>query len=318
MLISMSNLFATIDFTRSDDMRVAALVLFVVYFVIYPTVVILERNRHARRIKTQLVTSIYKIPLNLTPVDMAYLFSPRVKKSQIYATVIDLVNRGVLRSEGSKTDIKLAIGPRVDNELKTYEKMLVKLVEMHGPTVKLETLLTGETTFKTTDGERIGGSREYVFWWLVRESLRDEGYIHRHMGIYYLKMLIVFGGLWSLFIAITSTVTYRFIVMLQSGEIDLSQLVNAATQSSALWVMVLPVLLVGSFFLLKFGGKMRGRKWVMTHKTEHFLKQICAFREFTRLSLKGRLRFESKELREESISATNAYAHAFGYKRLDS
>jgi hypothetical protein len=68
-----------------------------------------------------------------------------------------------------------------------------------------------------------------------------------------------------------------------------------------------------TFLLLKFRGRMLGRDWIMTEKYRRYIGQMDAFREFVRLAHKGKLRFESKELRKESIAITRPYAIACGF-----
>jgi len=58
---------------------------------------------------------------------------------------------------------------------------------------------------------------------------------------------------------------------------------------------------------------MLGRDWIMTTKYRRYLGQIDAYREFVRMTHKGVLKFESKELYMESMASTRPYAIACGY-----
>jgi hypothetical protein len=101
--------------------------------------------------------------------------------------------------------------------------------------------------------------------------------------------------------------------MIDGGEVDAGRLLDSMRSSVLLWLMMLIPMLFISFGLLKFRGKMLGRDWVMTKKYRRYLGQIDAFREFVRMTHKGNLKFESKELYTESLAITRPYAIACGY-----
>ena len=109
---------------RSQDWTVAAISLIVGYLVVYPMYVLATRRKHTRRIKKQLVTTSYKLPQKLSPTELAYLFSTKVNRSQLYATVLDLSNRSVLMMKKKGGHAHADIGPKVEKSLKTYERFL--------------------------------------------------------------------------------------------------------------------------------------------------------------------------------------------------
>jgi hypothetical protein len=101
--------------------------------------------------------------------------------------------------------------------------------------------------------------------------------------------------------------------MIRSGEIDPTHIAEAVWSGMQLWAMAVPILLVVSFFLLRFKGRMLGREWLMTDTFRRYLNQLEAYREFVRLTHANTLRFESKELEREARTSTRPFAIAFGY-----
>jgi hypothetical protein len=126
-------------------------------------------------------------------------------------------------------------------------------------------------------------------------------------------MIVSFGVLGSLFVSVSVVAVARFLQMIDGGEVDVSRLMESLCAGAVLWLMMLVPMLFISFGLLKFKGKMLGRDWVMTKKYRRYLGQIDAFREFVRMTHKGNLKFESKELYTQSIAITRPYAIACGY-----
>ena len=83
------------------------------------------------------------------------------------------------------------------------------------------------------------------------------------------------------------------------------------------WVIALVPLVVISFFLLRYRGLMLGREWLLQPSHMRYLEQIDSYRAFVRLTHSGKLRFESKELQEQSRQQTMPYAIALGFVSWD-
>jgi hypothetical protein len=126
-------------------------------------------------------------------------------------------------------------------------------------------------------------------------------------------MLVLFGGVGGLMVSVFTVTIIRFLQMISSGEVDVERIMLSIGSGFTLWVMAVIPLFIVSFVLLKYRGRMLGRDWIMTEKYRRYLGQMDAFREFVRLTHKNVLRFESKELRKESIASTRPYAIACGY-----
>lgn len=298
--------------SRAEDWTVAAVALLLAYVVIYPLYLISLRYAHSRRIERQLVTSTYKPPTEMTPVEFSYIFSSRVKVRQLYAALLDLANRSILLLHTSEGKTYVEIGPKVVDNLTPSEKNLVDTVSSTHHKTLINHVIYGQTTTTDMDNKPLTGSRSYVFWWLLRQSMRKRKIIESHMTGRYTKMLLGFGGLLSLVICLIAVVLFRLLEMFYQGEVDVGELLIHSKHAAAFWVIaILPVMVV-SFFMLRLRGRMLGRHWLLTAKFKHFMNQLIAFKEYVRLTQKGSLRFESKELQKEARLHTKPYAIALG------
>lgn len=300
--------------SRSSDWLFVTVVLAVAYIVLYPIYVFYLRNQHARRIKRQLVTSEYKLPHKLNPTELAYVFSASVKQRHLYATLLDLANRSVVVLKNIDGKIYVEPGPKIDDSITPSESLLVDNVHESNHPILVTSLLTGHTIHHAK-GQKVSGSKHYVFWWLLREQLRSKKVIQKYMIGNYTKLLFGFGACASLCISIVSLSSWRFVEMLQSGEVDFSLLVDHAMNALSIWGILLVPLLLISFFLLRLRGKLLGRHWLLTKSYRRYLNQLIAFKEYIRMTNKHILRYESKELEKETTLRTKPYAIALGYSR---
>jgi hypothetical protein len=309
----MSTLVAMGTITKSDNWLISLACLCIGYFVLYPTYLLFLRWKHTRLIKRQLVTSMYTLPIHITPTELSYIFSTRVSERQLKATLLDLANRSVLLldKKGSRTVVDE--GPKIEKNLKIYEKLLIDYVHKSDEPVDMKRVTEGFTRFKTTTDESVHGSRQYVFWWLLRYSMQSQKIINTSLTRIYARLLIKFGVITSFVLLVAPVVSYRAFLMLFEGEIMVDKLLETAQHGAALWAILLLPTLIASFLLLRLQGRMIGRYWLLTKNYQRYLEQFESYREFVRLTHKKRLRFESKELERESLSNTRAYAMALGY-----
>lgn len=299
--------------SREADWMIAGVVLATAYLLLFPAYLLFVRLKHTRRIKNQTVTSFYNLPLSLTPAELAYMFSTRVGRPQLIATVNDLTNRGVLRQFKKEGVLRIDEGPKFEKELRPYEALLVEYVKSAPTALAIDRVVQGYTDYTEHFKASVRGGRSYVFWWLLREDLRRQKLIKKHMVTKYLKMLGVFGIIWSFLLSTFPIVTIRLLQMLNSGEVDVAQLYVSFNSAIMLWLIALPIILFFSFFLLRLRGRMLGRDWMMTDKLRRYVSQLEAYREFVRLTHRDKLRFESPELKKEARAKTLPHAIAFGY-----
>ena len=309
----MSTFAAVGAYSREDDWIIAGLVVFISYVIVYPLYLLMVRVKHTRRIKKQLVTSIYKLPINLNPAEVSYVFTARIGRRQIYATLLDLTNRGVLIMHKKGTKTYMSLGPKHDSTLTSYEHLLIDQLHEVPEPLEVDKMIKNSVVHELSKTHIIRGSTYYVFWYLLRDHLRKSKLIERRMTGKYAKMLFFFGVVWSLVLAVVPLVSFRVLQILDSGEVNLTQITQVVYSGLLLWSLVVPFVVFFSFFLLRLRGHMIGRAWLMTDRLSHYLHQFEAFREFVRLTHSDRLHFESKELLKEARATTLPYAIAFGY-----
>lgn len=300
--------------SRSEDWIFVGVVLAIAYVFLYPLFVLFKRSQQSRRIRKQLVTSAYKLPLKMTPVELSYIFSSKINQQHLFATLLDLANRSILVIRQKEGKMYVEPGPKVESGLTESESLLVDRVFEADRSIPVDQVISGYTSLKTGN-EEITGSRSYVFWWLLRHQLRKRRIIENHMTGRYTKMLFVFGVISSLFISMTSIAVWRFIQMLDSGEVDFDRLCEHWANAFVVWLILLLPIIIVSFADLKFRGRMLGRLWLLTKQNRRYINQFIAFKEYVRLSNKKSLRFESKELEKESTINTKPYAIALGFTK---
>jgi hypothetical protein len=306
----MSIMSATVV-NRSEDWVFVASVLGVIYIILYPLYVLFLRYQQARRISSQLVTSAYTLPTQLTPTELSYIFSSKVSKKQLYATLLDLANRSILVLRKNEGVLIAEIGPKHENNLTSHEAILFDFIKESGGEAAVDKILEGHTVkdYKTTT---ISGSRHYVYWWFLRQTLRDRKIIEKKMTGRYTKMIINFGLIMSLIIALVSLVSWRLIQMALNGEVDFDAAIDNAINAFTMWVVLIIPIIIVSFVALRFRGRMLGRHWLLTNSYRRYVNQIISFREYVRLTHKKKLKFESRELEKNSSLHTKPYAIALG------
>lgn len=306
--------FASIGvYNRQEDWIIAAVALLVCYLFIYPLIVYVKRKRYTNRIKDQTVTTSYKLPIDLAPVELSYIFSTSVTQSHVYATLLHLANRSILHLEKKHGEIFISMGPKVEKNLKSFEKMLVGYVNSAGGKVTFSELTRGTTTYGLSDGTKINGSRQYILWWLIRETLRKRKIINRHMHSTYTRMLVTFAVVGSLIVSVVPLMAVRFTQLLVDGQIDFDRIMDTFFSGFSFWFIAIIPVVLASFFILRYRGRMLGRDWLLAKEYKRYLGQIDAFREFVRLTHKNSLDFDSKELHEQAKAQTRPYAIACGF-----
>ena len=154
-----------------------------------------------------------------------------------------------------------------------------------------------------------------MFWWLLRDSMRNKKIIKTDMRRKYLSMILSFGLCCSFLLIFAAIIGARMFYMLDMGELIIDDFRTSIVNGFLLWLLVAIPCIIASFFLLRFRGRMLGRYWLLTPKYERYIEQFEAYREFVRLTHKGKLHFDSKLLKKESIAQTKPYAIAFGYSK---
>jgi len=302
-------------YDRSADWILAGTLMLIGILFLYPMYFLYLRYVHTRRIKQQLITSMYKVPMNLRPPEFSFIFSTKMSTPQIFSTLLDLANRSVLIITREPSTLKVKIGPKVDNDLSSYEKMLLGYVNRSHGEVSIEKVIEGFTNYEQANGKQVHGSRKYVFWWLLRDSMIRNKVIHKKLFGKYTRVLLKFSILQGLLLSTIPIVSIRFLQMVQSGKIDASVLESTLLGALLFWIATFIPFTIISFFILRFRGRMLGRSWVLTDRYKRYLGQFESFREFVRLSCKNNLSYHSDELNRQNTALARPFAVALGYKK---
>lgn len=296
---------------RFEDRAAAVVALISFYGLFYPITVIVTRHISKNRIRRQIVTSAYKLPLHLSPAELSYIFTSKVNQNHIMATLLDLANRSLIILEKKEGKIVAKLGPRVGNKLAIHEKLLIDRIgeDKSVPLADFTDGLSGVDGLKRE-------TKQYHFWWSLRSNMQRERIINSGMKTVYLKMILSYGLLLSLLICCFSAISITIVRMMRVGEIESGQIFTAVVEIICFWFIILIPILVLSFGLLKMRAKNLGRYWLITDKNKRYLPQIIAFREFVLLTHSNKLKFESPTLKAKAKAETRAYAIALGVDKL--
>ncbi len=300
---------------RVEDRVVVGLALILCYLILFPGYVLFTRAISKNRIRKQIVTSQYKLPIRLSPSEFSYIFSSKIDKKHILATILDLANRSLLIVDQREGKLFVSPGPRIDDKLSDYENLVMEKVAENSRQ-NIESFTDGKSSFKSLNKGKIEGSRVYVFWWVMRNQMQKDGIINSNMKLKYLKMLFTNGVLISYLITVISVISVTFVRMSREGEIEARQVFESLVDISCfLFLLMIPILII-TFFLLKMRGKNLGRYWLIKQKNIRYLPQIVAYREFVVLAHKNKLKFESTQLKTKSLAETRPYAVALGITKI--
>lgn len=284
-------------------------------FVFYPVRYFLKQQKFRRQISTHLVTSVYNLPTELSPAELSYLFSPSVGKRQLYASLMQLTNDGVLHSSVEKGKLQFTIGPRVDTKMPLSSAYLLDILEQSGGALYVEGFTEGNMSYKLPNThEKVDGSKNYVFWWVVREGLRQRGVIvKRPIEAYF--TVILKSHIKLTLLSLFAVGLLHAALMSGQGEISLDATGSLLLQT-VFWfgVFFIPAFIV-SFMSVRIRGKFLGRDWILTDKKQRLLNQFDAFREYVRLVHEGNVAFESDEAQRQAELRVLPFAVALGYAK---
>jgi len=90
------------------------------FIVIMPMAVLRRWVFYRRRLKNQTITAEYEPPLGLNPAEIGYLFDGKLRELEVGATIIGLIQRGLLHIKKVDHKKKIFAGPKVEE--KTYRR----------------------------------------------------------------------------------------------------------------------------------------------------------------------------------------------------
>lgn len=299
---------------RGFDVLIVPFAFIVAIGVIIITPLALFRRWYfyRRRLKKHVITAQYESPLDLTPAELGYLFDGRLRDREVGATIIHLLQRGLLHTKKTEDGNRIFSGPRIDDHLRSYEKKLIEESDVEEG-IKGEDLLSRFIGIHTQDFNIPVATKTHVFTLLVHDDLQKKSYVKNR------SLLAFLWGSWRISAFLCFVILYVPLVLLwgyqtlQSGTVDLVQLgmvlVLATIISS---VFFLPFLIVG-MILNYYRGSIVGREWMITPKLERLWPQIVGYRQYVQLVEADRLDFDNERLKKISRNDALSYAIALGF-----
>ncbi len=311
---------SAVSFTLNGGGEVAvipflSIVLVGIVFVV-PPALFRKAYFYRRRLKKNVITAEYEPPLGLNPAEIGYLFDGKLREREIAATIIHLVQRGYLHVKAVKNQKKIYAGPRIGDDLKTYEKKLIEQALSAGEEgASADQLLSRFMSYKykSKNLEVTSGPRELIFTQLVHSDLKRRQYVKGSMFKTFLLGAVKIGlGLQIITIFIPLTILW-VAATASSGAADIKIL---------LWMWFIGLMICIFFFfpfvvagavLNYLRGRIIGREWIITPKLSRLWPQIVGYRQYIKLVENDRLEFYSKEMKKISRNDTLPYAVALGF-----
>jgi len=234
-----------------------------------------------------IVKTEYEAPLKLTPAELGYLSDSKFDSKELFATLLDLEQRGFLEIKKSRLGFiahKTTLAPK---ELRSHEKFIYNS-KSNGNNI-LNYLSGNNNTFKK----------------LVREDLYLRGLVkksHLEASLLVSRILVIY-----LLINIIGT-SYIFIVSVTNG-----QYADAFAFLFFVPIMLapigIPISIVGGYIY----NKVVGETSIWTSKMKSAWAEIEGYKEFIRQVELDNIQFESSELKIKTKNKTLPYAVALGF-----
>lgn len=279
--------------------------------IVLPSAIFRKWYFYRRRLRKSVITAEYEPPLGLNPAEIGYLFDGKLREREVGATIIYLVQKGYLHIKKINGEKRIFAGPRVGDNLKTYEKKLVEEADTQDG-VPASHLLSRFITYKSKNFDGVA-SRELVFTQLVHSDLHRRQYVKGYFLHYFiagslkitllLQLVLVFVPLFALYILAT----------LHTGAADFALLGTLMMTAFFVSIFLALPFFIAAMILNYVRGRILGREWIITDKLKRLWPQIVGYRQYIKLVERERLEFQSDELKTLSKNETLAYAVAMGY-----
>jgi hypothetical protein len=279
--------------------------------IVLPATLFRKWYFYRRRLKKNVITAEYEPPLGLNPAEVGYLFDGKLRQREVAATIIDLVQKGYLHIKKVNGAKHIFAGPRVGDNLKTYEKKLVSEADTsEGATA--DQLLSRFTTYKAPNYDGVA-SRELVFTQLVHSDLHRRQYVKGSFVKYFLLGSIKITLLLQI-VLIYFPLTMLFVLAtIDDGTADFALLATLLMTAFFVSIFLSIPFFIAAMILNYIRGRVLGREWIITEKLKRLWPQLVGFRQYINLVEKDKLEFQSKDLESTSKNGTLPYAVALGY-----
>lgn len=279
--------------------------------ILMPSIVFRRWYFYRSRIKKNVISATFEPPLDLNPAEVSYLFKSKLSEQDVAATIINLAQRGLLSYQVVEGKRLVYSGPKIEEELRSYEKKLIDEAEKNDGISALE--LVSRFTKDNSSGSRRWSSREIVFTRFVHDDLKRKKYVS---DAYYLKY---FAGVARILITLLILFIFLplfslwFYKLINSGAGDLKSLMKLFGFGLGLSALSTPVFFIAGILLQTIRGRLTGRDWLTTHISHRFWPQIVGYRQFVRLARSDKLEFGSPDIEKKSLVFTLPYAVALGF-----
>jgi hypothetical protein len=283
-------------------------ILFIGLIIFIPLILFRKWYFNRKRIKNSVITADFEPPSKLSPAEIQYLFGGVEHDRIIGATIIHLVQRGVLHMRRVDGEKKVFPGPKETLNLKQHEKMLVVIAEKENG-ISAAAMIASPIAF-TDEETQINATTisEYIHHSLREQKLIEEKNVNKFFidSIKVSAWLIFSLVWWPLFL-------FWFLSVLLASSSDISSIVDfiqviAITSAS----LAIPIT-IASIFIVKWRARLIGRRWMSTTKLIRLWPQLMGYRHFVKLTERDRLKFETEKLKDESNKDILPYAVALGF-----
>jgi hypothetical protein len=299
---------------RGAEIALLPWIIFIMFglLIIMPGALLRRWFFYKRRLSSNVITAEYEPPLGLNPAEVGYLFDGKLRELEVGATIISLIQRGFLHIKKVNNKKKIFTGPRVDSNLKVYEKKLIEEADKSEGIFASE-LLSRFTSLKAGNYTIPVISREMIFTQLVHSDLQRHQYVR---GSFVYRFLYSTFKIYLLFVALV-------IYMPLSAVWFFGAVENGATDFSTLGTLLLIGFMVSVFLFVPFyvacmvmnyfRGRVVGREWIITPKLKRLWPQIVGYRQYIKMVENEKLEFSSKSLKSVSKNKSLPYAVALGF-----
>ncbi len=266
---------------------------------------------YRRRLKRSMITAEYEAPLGLNPAEIGYLFDGKLREREVAATIIYLIQKGFLHMKKVNQEKRIFAGPRVGNNLKTYEKKLIEEADNQDGVVASQ-LLSRFTNYKSENFDGIA-TRELIFTQLVHSDLHRRQYVKGSFVKYFLTSSLKITFLLQIVLVYLPLIILFILATLDTGTADFALLATLMITAFFVSLLLWLPFFIAAMILNYFRGRILGREWIITDKLKRLWPQLVGYRQYIKLVEADRLEFQSKELKEISKNESLPYAVAMGY-----
>lgn len=281
--------------------------------IIVPLAFFMRRVIRRQQLRSSIVTAQYEPPAGLSPAEMGYLFDGSFGEAETVGTIIDLLQRGVLKQHPNDKK-HIFVSTKIPDKLTVLEKCLVKLIESKKEGASIKSLTYG---FLKTDwhtgGESWGvpAGKKYYYNEIIHNDLKQRGFVKGHSAWHFITQSVRMDIYLLFILVVLPLLTWNSINFVRNGGIEFKELFNIMGLLAMVPVLLIPFFLP-AMVLAYIRAKIVGRTWIRTPKLKKIWPQIEGFREYIRLTEQDRLSFETTLLKDKARNRALPYSIALG------